>query len=79
MTNPTAMSETLYGLTGAGTSGGMNDDDRTILVTYKSRKIVDFDVYSILAMLTGNLTALLVMPAVFFGLAYVRFMRMDIR
>ncbi|MDD5143771.1 ABC transporter permease subunit [Methanoregula sp.] len=79
MTNPTAMSETLYGLTGAGTSGGMNDDDRTILVTYKSRKIVDFDVYSIIAMLTGNLTALLVMPAVFFGLAYVRFMRMDIR
>jgi ABC-2 type transport system permease protein len=79
MTNPTAMSERLYGLTGAGTSGGINDDDKKVLVTYKSRKVIDLDVYSVLAMLTGNLTALLVLPAVFFGLAYVRFMRMDIR
>jgi ABC-type transport system involved in multi-copper enzyme maturation permease subunit len=79
LTNPTGMSEMLYGLAGAGTSGDMNKDDREILVTYKSRKIVDLDLYSVLALLTRNLTALLVMPAVFFGIAYVSFMRMDIR
>jgi len=79
MTNPIAMSERLYGLTGAGTAGDMNADDKEVLVSYKSRKIIDLDVYSVLAMLTGNLTALLVLPAVFFGLAYVSFMRMDIR
>ncbi len=79
LTNPMGMSEMLYGLTGAGTSGDMNKDDKEILVTYKSRKIIDLDLYSVLAMLAGNLTALLVLPAVFFGLSYVSFMRMDIR
>ncbi|HUU74576.1 MAG TPA: ABC transporter permease subunit [Methanoregulaceae archaeon] len=79
LTNPMGMSEMLYGLTGAGTSGDMNKDDKEILVTYKSRKIIDLDLYSVLAMLAKNFTALLVLPAVFFGLAYVSFMRMDIR
>ncbi len=38
-----------------------------------------FDESGILSLIAGNLVALLVLPFVFFGLAYVRFMRMDIR
>ncbi|MFA6331361.1 MAG: ABC transporter permease subunit [Methanoregula sp.] len=40
---------------------------------------LDFDFSGILSMITGNIIALCVLPSVFFGLAYVRFMRMDIR
>lgn len=40
---------------------------------------LNFDESGILSLITGNLIALFVLPAVFFGLAYVRFMRMDIR
>jgi ABC-2 type transport system permease protein len=40
---------------------------------------IDFDFYGILSMIAGNIIALFVLPSVFFGLAYVRFMRMDIR
>lgn len=40
---------------------------------------LNFDESGILSLIAGNLIALLVLPSVFFGLAYVRFMRMDIR
>jgi ABC-2 type transport system permease protein len=40
---------------------------------------LDFDFSGILSMITGNIIALCILPSVFFGLAYVRFMRMDIR
>jgi ABC-2 type transport system permease protein len=40
---------------------------------------LNFDESGILTMIAGNLVALLVLPSVFFGLAYIRFMRMDIR
>jgi ABC-2 type transport system permease protein len=40
---------------------------------------LNFDESGILSLIVGNLIALLVLPTVFFGLAYIRFMRMDIR
>jgi len=78
MTNPGVMSQMLYGTNGMS-SGNPNGDDQDIMVSVMSQKIVDLDFYGILAMLATNITALLVLPAVFFGLAYVCFMRMDIR
>ena len=42
-------------------------------------KLADFDFSEILAMIVGNFIALLIQPLVFFGLAYVSFMRMDVR
>jgi ABC-2 type transport system permease protein len=78
LTNPGVMSEMLYGTMGM-TSGAVNSENQDIMVSVMSKKIVDLDVYGILAMLAGNIIALLVLPAVFFGLAYVSFMRMDIR
>jgi ABC-2 type transport system permease protein len=78
LTNPRVMSEMLYGTMGMS-SGNPNGDDQDIMVSVMSQKIVDLDFYGILAMLTGNIVALLIFPCVFFGLAYVSFMRMDIR
>jgi ABC-2 type transport system permease protein len=40
---------------------------------------INFDFSGILSLVIGNIIALCVLPTVFFGLAYVRFMRMDIR
>ena len=77
LTNPDAMSEMLYGTTGM-MSGGINTE-QDISVSVMSRKIVDPDFSGILAMLAGNIVALLVLPGIFFGLSYVSFMRMDIR
>jgi ABC-2 type transport system permease protein len=78
LTNPGMMSQMLYGTMGMS-SGNFNDPNSDISVSVMLKKIVDLDVYGILAMLLGNIIALLVLPVVFFGLAYVCFMRMDIR
>jgi ABC-type transport system involved in multi-copper enzyme maturation permease subunit len=42
-------------------------------------QLADFDFSEILAMIFGNIITLLIQPVIFFGLAYVSFMRMDIR
>ncbi len=78
LTNPTARSELLHGIRGIS-GGNINTKDPEIEVTVMGREVTDFDLPGILALLAANLAALLILPAVFFGMAYVCFMRMDIR
>jgi ABC-2 type transport system permease protein len=78
LTNPTARSEILYPTTGMS-GGNVNTEDPEMLLSVMMRKVSDFDLSQILAMLAGNIAAMVIMPAVFFGMAYVCFMRMDIR
>jgi len=57
----------------------LNDTSRDISVSVMYLKRADLDFSAIFAMIFGNIIALLIQPVVFFGLAYVSFMRMDIR
>jgi ABC-2 type transport system permease protein len=78
LTNPKARSEMLHGTKGIS-GGNVNTRDPEIEVSIMGREVSDLDLSGILALLTANIAALLVLPAVFFGMAYVCFMRMDIR
>jgi ABC-2 type transport system permease protein len=78
LTNPKARSEMLHGTKGIS-GGNVNTRDPEVEVSIMAREVSDLDLSGILALIAANIAALLVMPAVFFGLAYVSFMRMDIR
>jgi ABC-2 type transport system permease protein len=78
LTNPKARSEMLNGTKGIS-GGNVNTKDPEIEVTVMGREVSDLDLPGILALLAANIAAIILMPAVFFGLAYVCFMRMDIR
>ena len=78
LTNPKARSEMLHGTKGIS-GGNVNTKDPEIEVTVMGREVSDLDLSGILALLAANIAALLLLPAVFFGMAYVCFMRMDIR
>jgi len=77
--SPKMTSGMLYGSMGMGPSGSLNDTapDVSVGVTYMKRMDLDFS--GMLTLIFGNIIALLVLPSVFFGLAYVSFMRMDVR
>lgn len=78
LTNPTVRSETLHGTRGIS-GGNVNTKDPEIEVTVMGREVSDLDLSGILALLVANIAAILLMPVAFFGMAYVCFMRMDIR
>ena len=78
LTNPKVRSEMLHGTKGIS-GGNVNTKDPEIEVTIMGREVTDLDLSGILALLAVNIAAILLMPAVFFGMAYVWFMRMDIR
>jgi ABC-2 type transport system permease protein len=78
LTNPAKTSDMLYPIIGKGW-GSINETSEDISVSVMYEQLADFDFSEILAMVFGNIIALLIQPVVFFGLAYVAFMRMDIR
>jgi ABC-2 type transport system permease protein len=78
LTSPKAISDMLYPIKGKGW-GDLNETSQDISVSVMYVKLADFDFSEILAMIVGNFIALLIQPLVFFGLAYVSFMRMDVR
>jgi ABC-2 type transport system permease protein len=57
----------------------VDDQGQEVLVMMGYTPEIHFDEAGILSLMAENLLALLVLPSVFFGLAYIRFMRMDIR
>jgi ABC-2 type transport system permease protein len=78
LTSPKMISNMLYPVMSKGW-GTINETSEDISVGVVYEKVADFDVPAVLAMILGNIIALLILPCVFFGLAYVSFMRMDIR
>ena len=78
LTNPKARSELLHGTKGIS-GGNVNTKDPEIEVSIMGREVSDLNLSGILALLAANIAAILILPAVFFGMAYVCFMRMDIR
>ncbi|MFA5269258.1 MAG: ABC transporter permease subunit [Methanoregula sp.] len=78
LTNPAMTGTMLYPVMGKGW-GSINETSEDISVGVMYEQLADFDFSEILAMIFGNIIALLIQPVVFFGLAYVSFMRMDIR
>jgi ABC-2 type transport system permease protein len=78
LTSPKAISDMLYPIMGKGW-GSINETSQDISVGVMYEQLADFTFSEILAMVFGNIAALLILPCVFFGLAYVSFMRMDIR
>lgn len=78
LTSPAMTSNMLYPIMGKGW-GSLNETSEDISVGVMYEKLADFDFSEILTMIFGNIIALLILPWVFFGLAYVSFMRMDIR
>jgi len=78
LTNPAMTSTMLYPVMGKGW-GSINETSEDISVGVMYEQLADFTFSEIIIMIFGNLVALLIQPFVFFGLAYVAFMRMDIR
>jgi ABC-2 type transport system permease protein len=78
LTSPVKTSEMLYPVMAKGW-GYINETSKDISVGVMYEQVADFDFSQILTMIFGNLIALLILPLIFFGLAYVSFMRMDIR
>jgi ABC-2 type transport system permease protein len=79
LTSPKAISNTLYPTMAWGPVGTPNDTSPDFGVSITFLKRADLDLSAVLAMISGNIIALMIQPGVFFGLAYVSFMRMDIR
>ncbi|NMB78634.1 MAG: ABC transporter permease [Methanomicrobiales archaeon] len=78
LTNPALTGTYLYPVMSKGWGDTpTNAQDVGVAVVYE--KLAVFDFSQTLAMIFGNLIALLIQPFVFFGLAYVSFMRMDVR
>lgn len=79
LTSPETVGHILYPTISKSPVASPNDTSRdfSVKVTYTKRANLDFS--EILAMIFGNIIALMIQPFVFFGLAYVAFMRMDIR
>lgn len=78
LTSPAMTSNQLYPIMGKGW-GSINETSEDISVGVMYEKLADFTFSEILAMVFGNIVALLILPCVFFGFGYVAFMRMDIR
>jgi len=78
LTSPAKTSEMLYPVMSKGW-GYINETSKDISVGVIYEQVADFDFSQIFAMVFRNILALLVQPLVFFGLAYVSFMRMDVR
>ncbi|MDO9326507.1 MAG: ABC transporter permease subunit [Methanoregula sp.] len=78
LTNPAKTSDMLYPIMSKGW-GSLSETSKDISVGVVYEKLADFDFSAILAMIFGNIIALMIQPFVFFGLAYVSFMRMDVR
>jgi ABC-2 type transport system permease protein len=79
LTSPTWTRYILYSTTGESLVQKIDDKGQRIWVSIDYHPKIDFDFAGILALIIGNIIALLVLPCVFFGLAYVSFMKMDIR
>lgn len=79
LTNPVWIRYMLYMSSDEGVVQKIDDQGREISVDVSYTPKVDFDFAAILSLIIGNIIALLILPSLFFGLAYVRFMRMDIR
>ncbi|MDO9326506.1 MAG: ABC transporter permease subunit [Methanoregula sp.] len=79
LTSPLMTRYFLYYSTGDSLVQKIDDQGRRIWVSIDYQPKIDFDFSGILALVIGNIIALLILPCVFFGLAYVSFMKMDIR
>ncbi|MFA5269452.1 MAG: ABC transporter permease [Methanoregula sp.] len=79
LTSPTWTRYLLYFTHNQGQVQKIDDDGNELSVDISYTPDINFDFSSIISLIIGNIIALLIMPSVFFGLAYVRFMRMDIR
>jgi len=79
LTNPTMIRYVIYFTHDEGQVQMIDNKGDALTVDTFYMPDIDFDFSGILSMITGNIIALCVLPSVFFGLAYVRFMRMDIR
>jgi ABC-2 type transport system permease protein len=79
LTSPTWTRYILYMTTGESLVQKIDDEGQRIWVSISYQSKIDFDFSGILLLIIGNIIALLILPSVFFGLAYVSFMRMDIR
>ena len=79
LTSPTMIRYMLYFTHDEGQVQKVDDQGQELSVDIGYMPDINFDFSSILSLITGNIVALCILPSVFFGLAYVRFMRMDIR
>jgi len=79
LTSPSMTRYLLYATTVEGPVQRIDNEGRDMSVFILYLPKITFDFSGILALIWGNVVALLVLPSVFFGVAYVRFMRMDIR
>ena len=79
LTSPTWTRFILYMTHNEGQVQKIDEEGNELLVSVSYTPDIEFDFSGILSLIMGNIIALCVMPFVFFGLAYVRFMRMDIR
>ncbi|MCK9591639.1 MAG: ABC transporter permease [Methanoregula sp.] len=79
LTSPTWTRYILYMITGESLVQKIDNQGRRIWVSINYEPKIDFDFSGILALVIGNIIALLILPCIFFGLAYVSFMKMDIR
>jgi ABC-2 type transport system permease protein len=79
LTSPAWTRIMLYSAKGESLVQKIDSQGRRIWVSIDYNPEIGYDFSGILALVAGNLIALLVLPSVFFGLAYVSFMKMDIR
>ncbi|MFA5269257.1 MAG: ABC transporter permease subunit [Methanoregula sp.] len=79
LTSPAWTRIVLYRSTGESLVQKIDNQGRRIWVSIDYEPKIDYDFSGILSLITGNLIALLIFPSVFFGLAYISFMKMDIR
>jgi ABC-2 type transport system permease protein len=79
LTSPAWTRFGLYRSTGESLVQKIDNQGRRIWVSIDYEPKIDYDFSGILSLIIGNLIALLIFPSVFFGLAYVSFMKMDIR
>jgi ABC-2 type transport system permease protein len=79
LTSPAWTRIVLYRSTGESLVQKIDNQGRRIWVSIDYEPKIDYDFSGILSLIIGNLIALLIFPSIFFGLAYVSFMKMDIR
>jgi ABC-2 type transport system permease protein len=79
LTSPAWTRIVLYRSTGESLVQKIDNQGRRIWVSIDYEPKIDYDFSGVLSLIIGNLIALLIFPSVFFGLAYVSFMKMDIR
>ncbi|MFA4877611.1 MAG: ABC transporter permease subunit [Methanoregula sp.] len=78
--SPTMNYETITSSVTYRTSGsGMGGGGAIAVSSFTMSKKQDTSVEDLLGKIAGNMIALLLFPAVFFGLAYMQFMRLDVR